>query len=111
MQINKSEVDGVVVIKIEEKRFDASVSPDFKQFTMDVVGEGKDRIVLDLAAVEFIDSSGLGSLVGILKGIGADGRLAVSNVPPQARDLLKLTRMDRVLDIHDTTDQAVASIV
>ena len=110
MQINKIEVGDVTVVEIGEKRFDASVSPDLKQFVLDLVGEGKNRIVIDLEAVEFIDSSGLGSLVGVLKGIGADGQLAVCNVQAQAKALFKLTRMDRVLNIHDSRDAAVASI-
>ncbi|MBU0498468.1 MAG: STAS domain-containing protein [Gammaproteobacteria bacterium] len=110
MQVTKNDVGGVTVIEIGEKRFDASVAPDLKQYVLDLVGAGQNRIVIDLGIVEFIDSSGLGSLVGVLKGIGANGQLAVCNVQSQARDLFKLTRMDRVLNIHSSADEAVASI-
>jgi anti-sigma B factor antagonist len=66
--------------------------------------------VLDLGAVDFMDSSALGAVVSCLKAVGGRGDLAVSGAHGAVLQLFKLTRLDRVLKLHDTPEAAAAAI-
>ncbi|MGN6809497.1 MAG: STAS domain-containing protein, partial [Thermomicrobiales bacterium] len=73
------------------------------------VAAGHQRLVVDLADVEFIDSTGLGSLVSGLKASRlAGGDLRLARPPEQARTILQLTTLDRVLRPYDTAEEALA---
>ena len=99
---------GVVVVAPTMKRLDASVAPAFKQEVVRLIEAGDLRLVLDLEGVQFLDSSGLGAIVSILKAVGNRGTLAVCNVRGAVLSLFQLTRMDRVFTLHATREDAVA---
>lgn len=99
---------GVVVVVPTMKRLDASVAPLFKQEVVRLIEAGDLRLVLDLEGVQFLDSSGLGAIVSILKAVGNRGTLAVCNVRGAVLSLFQLTRMDRVFTLHATREDAVA---
>ena len=66
------------------------------------------RVVLDLAGVTFVDSSGLGALI-VARNSAREGRGSLSLVspPPVVRRLLGSTRLHDVFDIYDTLDEAI----
>ncbi|HKU94996.1 MAG TPA: anti-sigma factor antagonist, partial [Vineibacter sp.] len=68
------------------------------------------RVILDLGAVEFMDSSGLGAIVALLKRIGRDGDLVLAGTRPAVRKLLQITRIDRILTQHATVDEAARAL-
>jgi anti-sigma B factor antagonist len=107
MVIEELKIGGVLCVKPLEKRIDASVSSDFKGRMVDWINQGNYRIVLDLAEVDFIDSSGLGAIVSSLKAIGAEGDLVVCNVRETVMSLFRLTRMHRVFQIFGSREEAV----
>lgn len=73
----------------------------------DLLEQGRRRIVIDLAAVEFIDSSGLGALIGSHKAAEqAGGDLRIAAAPDQVRMVLRLTNLDQVLKNHDSAEVA-----
>jgi anti-sigma B factor antagonist len=66
------------------------------------------RVVLDLTGVEFVDSMGLGVVLGALKRIRADGgSLRVVVATDRVRKALALTGLDRLLSVFDTLDDAL----
>ena len=100
----------VAVLTLRVKRLDASVAPAFKQEVLNLIAEQENRLVLDLAGVEFIDSSGLGALVSVLKAIGGNGALAVCNASSGVMSLFRLTRMDKVFALLPSRAEAVARV-
>jgi anti-sigma B factor antagonist len=99
---------GVPVVVPRVKRLDASVAPAFKQAVVQVVESGERRLLLDLGGVDFLDSSGLGALVSILKALGTQGSLVVCGAKGPVLALFKLTRMDKVFAIHADRAEALA---
>ncbi|WP_151638680.1 STAS domain-containing protein [Noviherbaspirillum aerium] len=97
----------VAIIKPQLKRIDASVALSFKEAVLKVVESGEKAVVLDLEMVQFMDSSGLGAIVSVLKALGTRGLLAVCNVKGAVLSLFKLTRMDKVFVIADTPSDAI----
>lgn len=68
---------------------------------------GKPRIVVDLSAVDFIDSSGLGALIGGLKAARQEGGdLRIACAGDQVKAVLKLTNLDRILAPYGTVEEA-----
>ena len=72
--------------------------------------EGASKILLNLAAVSFIDSSGLGELASAYAGVNkAGGQLKLVNIPPRIMDLLRITKLDTVLSAFPSEPAALQS--
>ena len=110
MSFTSYEKNGVLVVKIDEERLDASTAPDFKKYVLDFVSEGKRKILLNLGQVDFIDSSGLGAIVTVLKRISEDGDLCICNPTEPVKNMFKLTRMERVFKIFGSEDEAIKAM-
>jgi len=100
---------GCLVVSLQESRLDAVIAPSFREALVARIDDGQRNIVLDMSQVSFMDSSGLGAVVYVLKHIGHQGRLHICGVTPGVMAVLKLTRMDRVLKTFDTRQAAIAA--
>jgi anti-sigma B factor antagonist len=89
---------------------DVQAVPELKTKLNEALDAGKDRIVVDLAEVSFIDSLSLSALVGARRRLGDDGRLAVVAVHEYVRLILQATGLEQVLDVFETRDEAVAFV-
>ncbi|MGM1018637.1 MAG: STAS domain-containing protein [Actinomycetota bacterium] len=106
MKISTDTRDGYAVIAVEG-RLTASGAPLLRNAVNDLVAGGQARLVVDMGATEFVDSSGLGALVGGLKSARvAGGDLRIAAVPDSVRTVLRLTNLDRVLRDYPTPDTA-----
>jgi anti-sigma B factor antagonist len=103
-------INDIAVARVTEDRVDASRAPAFKDEIAQLIEGGANRLVLDLGAVRFIDSSGLGAIVSCLKRLGPTGALAIAGAEGAVARLFALTRMDRVIAMRATVDAAVAEL-
>ncbi len=110
MEFNDKLSGEVLVVKPTETRIDSSCATDFKGKMIDYVNEGNNCIAMDLTDVDFIDSSGLGAMISVLKTIDSSGTLAIFGVRDTVMSLFKLTRMDRAFKIFSTEEEAVKSL-
>jgi anti-sigma B factor antagonist len=110
MQLEHRDEEGVLVVRPLEGRIDASMAGDFKDRLGQWITAGRNQIVLDLSAVEFIDSSGLGAIVGSLKQMGRGGDLVLSDLREAIQGLFRLTRMNRVFQIYTHAEEALAAL-
>lgn len=100
--------NGVAVVRMTG-RLDYQTAPEVRQKLLDAVERGSVRLVADLGAVEFLDSSGLGALIAGLKAArAAGGDLRLAAVPEQARVVLALTTLDRMFAAYASVQEAVA---
>ena len=97
MLIEKRTEDNKLIACLIEKRLDAAAAVDFKNELMAEVESGVNHMVIDLEKVEFIDSSGLGALVAILKAVSQEGGLTITGLSKKTEQIFKLTRMDTVI--------------
>ena len=110
MQMTASEVGDAIVVVVEDRRIDAAVAVRFKDRMQELTGNPAQRVVLDLSKVEFLDSSGLGAVVGSMKQLGRDRRLDLAGLTPTVDKVFRITRMDRVFKIYDSTDAALQDV-
>ncbi len=110
MRFEENKVGSVLIAKVLDGRIAADVALQFKAHLAGYLERGERAIVLDLGAVSFIDSSGLGALISSLKALGIERHLVVSGARGTVASMFKLTRMDKVLRLFSTTEEAVAAI-
>ena len=110
MELIESKAGKVVIITPLEKRLDASAAADFKQKMLAITSRGEQHILVDLSKVDFIDSSGLGAFISVLKKLGDTGTLGICQAKETVASVFKLTRIDRVLPLFQDQKEGVASL-
>jgi anti-sigma B factor antagonist len=76
----------------------------------ELVGKGQKRILLNLEEVSYIDSSGIGELVSAFTTVtNQGGQLKLLRLTKRVRDLLQITKLYTVFDVHETEANAVRS--
>ncbi|MCU1563347.1 MAG: anti-sigma factor antagonist [Arthrobacter sp.] len=90
-------------------RLNMVAAPRLREMVALVVAGGSTHVVVNMAGTDFMDSSGLGALIGCLKiARQAGGDLRIANVPPQVKMVLELTSMHRVLTPYESVEAAFA---
>ena len=112
MQPESVEVDhpepGVVLLRARGD-LDAYTAPGLRTRLHEATTGEADLVVVDLANVTFIDSAGLGTLVGAHRRMReGGGRLRIVRPPPLVARAFELTGLDAVLDLRDDRKQALA---
>jgi anti-sigma B factor antagonist len=88
---------------------DVYTAPRFRERLIELVSAGKRRVIVDLEGVDFLDSTGLGVLVGGLKRLRSnDGDLSLVCTQSRILKVFEVTGLTKVFEIHDSVDAAVA---
>lgn len=103
------EVGATTVVAVGGE-IDVYTAPKLRDTITELVGAGVYQLVVDLEAVEFLDSTGLGVLVGGLKKVRAhDGSLRLVCTQDRLLKIFRITGLAKVFEIHDTAEAAVAA--
>lgn len=106
MQFTTEHRHGYTVVGLTG-RLDLAEAPEVRETVAEVIAGGARRVVLDLGGVRFMDSSGLGALIGCLKfARRAGGDLRIARVAPRVQLVLELTSMHRVLPLYESPEEA-----
>jgi anti-sigma B factor antagonist len=98
---------GATVIAVSGE-IDVYTAPKLREKLSSLIEGGTYRLILDLEGVEFLDSTGLGALIGGLKGVRAhDGSIDIVCTQSRILRIFKITRLDKVFDIYDTISDAL----
>jgi len=90
---------------------DAYTSARFREIMLELIDDGGVKLVVSMAKVEYIDSSGLGALVGGLKRISErDGRIVIVTDNPQVRKVFEITGLQKVFPLFEVEDEAVKAV-
>ena len=104
-----SEVDGTTIVAVGGE-IDVYTAPKLRDKITELVADGVYQIVIDMEAVEFLDSTGLGVLVGGLKKVRAhDGSLELICTQDRLLKIFRITGLAKVFVIHDSSDGALAA--
>jgi len=101
--------DGIEVIDVAGE-IDIYTAPRLRELLIDLVSTDSYRLIVNMERVEFLDSTGLGVLVGGLKRVRAhDGSLDLVCTQERLLKLFRITGLAKVFGIHETVDQAIAA--
>jgi anti-sigma B factor antagonist len=107
IELETSEVGGDLIIS-PKGRLDMVAAPQLRSLISESVSDGRKRLVIDLAETQFIDSSGLGSLIAGLKTARqAGGDLRIARPTEQVQMVLELTQMNTVLRPYGSIEAAL----
>ncbi len=109
MDIEVSQQTGVTLV-VPRGDIDLSTADQVKRTLTQLIDGGQTKLVLDLADVSYIDSSGLGALVATMKQArAAGGNLRLCGLQDDVRSILEMTRLIKVIAVHSDRQEAVAS--
>ncbi len=109
MEILEERIDSIDVLKLEG-RLDASSGKDIKEKVSALAKEKRVNLVIDIGAIDFIDSSGLGSLVASLRSVNKlGGDIKIASLQNPVRAIFELTRLHRIFEIFDDSTAAAKS--
>ena len=110
MKIKITEKYGAVIIELKGNVMGGEDTKDFNDNLHKLIEEDKKQVVIDLSGVKFMNSSGLGMLIGGLTTLKkADGVLKLARVTDKIESLLIITKLITIFDSYDTVDEAVES--
>jgi len=110
VQIDMQQEHGRVTVLGPRGRLEMASAPAFREQVKQLVESGVTRLVVDLGEVSFVDSSGLGAVIGGLKlARQAGGDLRVARANQQVLLVLDLTSLNRVLRPYSTVEEAVGA--
>lgn len=94
--------NGVLRVKLEINRLDAAASRDFKKQVDVIWSPDVTQVELDFKEVGFIDSSGVGALLGVYKRLpNADGQVRLTSVQAPVQSVIELLRLHRIFKIEN----------
>ena len=109
LDLDVSEKNGVAILAVKGE-VDVYTAPRLREKLVELVTQGKHRIVVDLEGVEFLDSTGLGVLVGGLKRVRShNGDLGLVCTQHRILKVFEITGLTKVFAIHDSVDAALAA--
>lgn len=110
MNISAESRENCTVLRLEG-RLDLNSSSKLKEQVKELVSEGSTNIVLDLGGVGFVNSSGLGTLVSILKDVRiVKGQMVLCKPAQYVQEIFEITQLSHIFDIYANENEAVESM-
>ncbi|HUE88208.1 MAG TPA: STAS domain-containing protein [Vicinamibacterales bacterium] len=110
MTVTERKVGDVVIVDVNGKMLATENPGRLKDKITSLLFQGEKQIVLNLANVGYVDSSGLGEMVACYGSAMREGaKLKLANAGNRITDLLVMTRLVTIFDAHDTEDAAIKS--
>jgi len=107
MQVKIEDKNGIKVCSAEGD-IDINTSPQVKKAFDKLVQSKSEKVVINLQKVAYIDSSGLATLVEILKNFKSfGGRLRLCNLSSKVKSLFEITKLEKLFDIKESEEEAV----
>jgi anti-sigma B factor antagonist len=108
LSISERQVGGATILDLSGKIALGESNQQLHKAIRRLIGEGKNKIILNLAKVASMDSSGLGEIVGGFSTVkAAGGSLKLINIPERLGDLMTITKLHTVFEIYDTEEAGV----
>jgi anti-anti-sigma factor len=97
-----------LVAELITKRLEGRTAVEARTYLHRLADRSDNMLLIDMSHIEFMGSEALGVLVSAIKR--TSGRLGAYGLNPQVRELLHMTRMDRILPIYDSAEAALISL-
>jgi len=103
--------DGVIIVKFDDiKKFNALITEQVKDQLSELFKKPNTKLVIDLNGVKYIDSSGFGVFLSVMKSANNNyGDLRFCNISDEVMELFKLLQLHNIFKIHSTVDECIKS--
>jgi len=104
------ESQGKVNLLMLKGKLDLANAGKIKETVKGLLEQDRNKILFNMAGVDFINSSGLGALVSMMKDIRLRrGRLTLSDLAPYVSEIFEITQLSNVFEIYTNQDEAIGS--
>ena len=108
MQVTEKQSNDILLYSVNGD-IDINSSPDIRDSFEKTIAKKAMKIVINLSGVSYIDSSGLATLVEMLKKTRSyGGKLRLSSLAPKVKSLFEITKLEKLFEIYDNEDEAVS---
>lgn len=107
MYLTSEDCGGAVLITFNTARFDAASSSGVRDALRGTLRPDRDIYLFDLSRVRFIDSSGIGTLIGFVKFAGRSHRIELCGLTPAVTKALRLTNLLSLFTVHQNADEGL----
>jgi anti-sigma B factor antagonist len=108
--VKTRQIDGVAVVDVSGRITLGEGSSSVRDSLRELIGKGEKKILLNLSEVSYIDSSGIGELVSAYTTISNQaGTLKLVGLTKRVKDLLQITKLYTVFDVHEDEAHAIRS--
>jgi anti-sigma B factor antagonist len=112
MTIEENMVGGVTVVRLTGDFISEPDQIAFQQKVRDIVRTGRNRLVVDLRGVHYINSCGIGSLVGALTTLRrSGGEIYLAATTREVRSVFETAQLQLIFQFHSTVDDAIGVVV
>lgn len=110
MKLSDSEKDGVAILEPKGKIMGGPDATLLHDKLHELIEKGQKKVIIDLAKVEWMNSTGLGILISSLTTLrNSQGELKLANVTDKIQSLLTITKLVTVFEAFDSVDEAIGS--
>ena len=110
LKMSTRETSGIVIIDLSGRLTMGESCAALREEIRDQNGQGFRKILLNLADVSYIDSAGLGELTAAFTSVkNRGGELKLLSLTKRVHDLMQITKLYTVFDVHDDEKKAIAS--
>ena len=110
LKLNTREVKDILIIDLSGKLTMGEAVAAIRDEIHDEVNQGARKVLLNLADVSYIDSAGLGELTAAYTSVkNRGGQLKLLNLTKRVHDLMQITKLSTVFELHDDEKKAIAS--
>ena len=112
VKLNTRQIGDVSVVDVAGRITLGEGSSALRDTLREMVSKGQKKVLLNLGEVSYIDSSGIGELVSAFTTVtNGGGQLKLLNLTQRVKDLLQITKLYTVFDVHDSEVTAIRSFV
>ena len=111
MDVTITQQEDVTIVGLDGNLMGGPDATSLNSRIHELIEQGSNRIVIDLSGVDFMNSSGLGLLLGTTSAVrNAGGTLSIANASEKVETIIKIAKLASVLDTHPSLDDAIAHV-
>ncbi len=97
------------IVTVNCRRLDYTNTHGFKNELLDLISQGHNKIILDMAKVEFMDSKGLSAFLFAFRAVHPEGIIILVELQEHVRKIFTLTKVDQVVPIYNKPQDALTA--
>ena len=110
MAVRTESKNGLMICRVDGD-IDINCSPDLKKVFDKLISQKTPKIVIEMTRVVYVDSSGLATLVGILKNMRSyGGKMRLAGMSPKVKSLFEITKLDKLFEIMASEEEAISGL-
>ncbi|MFZ9046183.1 MAG: STAS domain-containing protein [Cyclobacteriaceae bacterium] len=110
MKYTANKKENYVIIALNEEKLDTTIAPELKSEFVTLQAEGFQHVILNMGQVKYSDSSGLSAVLVGNRLFGDSGSFIICEIKDHVQKLIKISMLDKVLNIVANEQQAVAAV-